>query len=168
MASVQCHAARLWKSTRAFWKPIAAAAFAQILPCVTPAMTARTFASDVQPSSQQAVVCEREAAKLPGPKPVRVDGKIRAPKKLRHVQPAYPKPPPGTVGSGYWIGEVLIDARGKVSQVWIVREPTLTPPYPPFPEAIVDAIRQWEFEPLKIKGVPTSLCMTVVTMLHWE
>jgi len=63
---------------------------------------------------------------------------------------------------------VLIDARGKVSHVWVIREPKLTPPYPPFSEAIVDAIQQWEFEPLNVKGVPTPLCMTVTTMLHWE
>ena len=82
--------------------------------------------------------------------------------------PPFPELPPGTVGSGDWIGEVLIDSRGKVSYVWIIREPRLTPPFPRFTAAIVQAVRQWQFEPLKIKGAATPLCMTVVTNLHWE
>jgi hypothetical protein len=159
---------RTRESTRTFWKPVAAAAFARILPFAILTTTTITLASSVQPTIRQAGVCEREARQLIGAKPVRVEGKIPAPKNLRHVRPSYPELPPGTVGSGYWIGEVLIDARGKVSQVWVIREPKLTPPYPPFPQAIVDAIRQWEFEPLKVKGVPTPLCMTVVTTLHWQ
>jgi hypothetical protein len=127
-----------------------------------------TAVSRVQSSHHPAGTCERETVKLLGRAPVRIEGKIRAPKKLRHVHPSYPKLPSGTVGSGIWIGAVLIDARGKVSQVWVLREPKLTPPYPAFAEAIVDAVRQWEFEPVKVNGVPTPLCMTVATTLHWE
>jgi hypothetical protein len=125
-------------------------------------------ASAWQPRVQPSGVCLPESAKLAGTKAVTIDEKIRPPKRTRHVQPSYPRLPPDTVGSGHWIGEARVDAQGKVSHVWVVREPTLTPPYPPFGKAIVDAIRQWEFEPLELKGVPTPFCMTVTIMLDWE
>jgi hypothetical protein len=122
----------------------------------------------VQPVMQHPWICEREGAKRLGQKPVRIDGTIRGPRKLRDVHPSYPKLPPGTVGTGNWIGEVLIDTRGKVRGVWVIRAPKLTPPYPPFAKAIVDAIRQWEFEPLKVRGVPKPVCVTVMTTVDWK
>lgn len=48
--------------------------------------------------------CDHEAARLLGDKPVPVGGKVREPKRTRHVRPAYPTPPDGTVGSGMTIG----------------------------------------------------------------
>jgi hypothetical protein len=126
------------------------------------------LASSRQAGRQQAGVCQREALKLLGRNPVRVQGKIRAPKKIRHIQPSYPEWPHATVGTGNWIGEALIDEHGKVRQVWVLREPKLTPPFAAFAEAVVEAVRQWEFEPLNVEGVPTPLCMTVVTTFHWQ
>jgi hypothetical protein len=131
------------------------------------AIMTNSSASDEQPRVRPSL-CALESAKLSGTKTVRVEGKIHPPRRIRHVPPSYPKLPPITVGSGYWIGEARVDTLGKVSQVWVVREPKLTPPYPPFGEAIVDAIRQWEFEPLALKGIPTPFCLTVTVILHWE
>jgi hypothetical protein len=98
-------------------------------------LDAATNASTVQPVRPWAGACEREAPKLVGKEAVRVGGQIRAPRKLRDVSPSYPKLPPGTVGSGSWVGELLIDAQGKVARVWTIREPRLTPAYPPFTKA---------------------------------
>jgi outer membrane biosynthesis protein TonB len=86
---------------------------------------------------------------------------VRAPKKIRDVRPAYPELPPQTRASGIWIGDVLLDTKGKVSQVWAIREVQFTPPFPAFNRAIVDAIRQWEFEPLVFGKTPMPVCMTV-------
>ena len=132
------------------------------------AVMTNSSASGEQPRVRPSDTCAQESAKLSGTKTVRVEGKIHAPRRIRHVQPSYPKLPPDTVGSGYWIGEARVDTLGKVSHVWVVREPKLTPPYPPFGQAIVDAIRQWEFEPLELKGIPTPFCLTVTVILHWE
>ncbi len=60
---------------------------------------------------------------------------------IRDVRPRYPELPPKTVGSGIWLGEALIDPAGRVAKVWPIREPKLTPPFPPFNAAITDAIR---------------------------
>src|SRR5262245_54912964 len=73
-------------------------------------------------------VCEREAEKLVGQKPVRIGGSVRAPQKLRDVPPKYPEQPPGTVGSGMWLGEALINNTGRVAHVWPIREVKFVPP----------------------------------------
>ena len=113
-------------------------------------------------------VCEREAEKLVGQKAVRIGGSVRAPKKLRHVPPKYPEQPSGTVGSGVWLGEVLINNTGKVAHVWPIREVKFVPPFPAFNNALTDATRQWEFEPLLVQGKPTAFCMTVTVSINWQ
>lgn len=115
----------------------------------------------------RAGVCEREAEKLTGQKPVRIGGSIRAPKQLREVSPNYPKQPPGTNGSGMWIGEALVNNSGKVAEVWSIREVIFKPAFPAFNEAIVDAIRRREYEPVLVDGKPSPFCMTVTVQINW-
>jgi hypothetical protein len=113
-------------------------------------------------------VCEREAEKLAGRKAVRADRKIREPKKTKNVSPTYPPFPAGTTGRGMWIGEALIDTKGRVSHVWTIREVEITPPLPAFNNAITDAIRQWEFEPLQVNKVTVPVCMAVTVSINWS
>jgi hypothetical protein len=113
-------------------------------------------------------VCEREAQKLVGQRAVRIGRSVRAPKKLRHVPPTYPELPPGTVGSGVWLGEVLINNTGKVAHVWPIREVKFVPPFPAFNNAITKRFQQWEFEPLLVQGKPAAFCMTVTVNINWE
>ena len=113
-------------------------------------------------------VCEREAEKLVGQTAVRIGRSVRAPKKLRDVPPKYPELPPGTVGSGMWLGEVLINNAGKVAHVWPIREVRFVPPFHAFNDAITDAIRQWEFEPLVVQRKAMPVCMTVTVNINWK
>ena len=112
--------------------------------------------------------CEKESEKLWGQKPVRIGGSMRPPKKLRSVAPQYPDLPPETLGSGIWLGEVLIGDSGKVAYVWPIREVIFSPPFPAFNNAITDAIRQWEFAPLLVQGQPMPVCMTVSMTIDWQ
>ena len=107
--------------------------------------------------------CEREIKKL---RPRRLGEKIRQPRKTRDASPAYPPIPEGTTGGGVWIGEVLIDSRGKVSGVWTIREVKLTPPIPSFNKAIIDAVAKWEFSPAAVDDVPVPICMTVAVNVN--
>jgi outer membrane biosynthesis protein TonB len=66
------------------------------------------------------------------------------------------------------MGEVLLDVRGKVAEVWTIHEADLSPPFPAFNQAIVDAIRRWEFEPLMVNERATSACTTVTVMINWS
>ena len=66
------------------------------------------------------------------------------------------------------MGEVLLDTKGSVSKIWAIREVQFTPAFPKFNEAIVDAIRNWKFEPVIIKTDPTPVCMTVTVNIDWK
>ena len=113
-------------------------------------------------------VCQRQAVRLVGQKAVRVGKTIKAPKKIRNVSPHYPQWPSGTTGRGMWIGEALVDTQGRVLHVWPIREVEITPPLPAFNEAIVNAIRQWEFEPLVVDKLKVPVCMTVTVNINWS
>jgi hypothetical protein len=63
---------------------------------------------------------------------------------------------------------LLADHQGAVVRVWSVREFEFNPPFPPFNRAIVDAVRQWKFEPLTIKGQRIPACMTVSIGVNWS
>jgi outer membrane biosynthesis protein TonB len=113
-------------------------------------------------------VCEREGVKIVGRTPARVGKGVRAPRKLRDAKPQYPDLPANTVGSGMWIGEFLVDTHGKVARVWTVREVEFTPPFPAFNQAIVDALKKWEFTPVVVKGDAIPLCTTVTVSINWR
>jgi len=67
-----------------------------------------------------------------------------------------------------WIGEVLVDPQGRVVRVWPVREVRFTPPFPPFSQAIIDAIAKWEFAPVMVKNDARPVCMTVTVNINWR
>lgn len=73
-----------------------------------------------------------------------------------------------TIGTGVWMAEVLIDAHGKIREVWVLREPTVSPPWPEFNRAFELAARQWQYEPLIVQGEPVPVCMTVTTTIDWR
>ena len=133
-----------------------------LVPCMTLAVAAG------EPDTSRPGVCEREGAKIAGMKPVRPGQSIRAPKKVRNVKPSYPELPRGTTGSGMWAGEVLLDTNGNVSHVWAIRKVRLTPDLPTFNQAIVDAIEQWQFEPLIVDGSRAAVCMPVTVNINWQ
>jgi len=102
--------------------------------------------------------CERELRKL-GPR--RTGEKYTAPLRTRRGSPPWPAIPDGTTGGGVWIGEILIDARGGVSQVWTIRDVQLTPPVSSLTKSITDAVAKWQFAPAAVDGVPVPICLTV-------
>lgn len=113
-------------------------------------------------------VCERQAVRLVGQRAVRVGEGTKGPRKTRDARPDYPSWPPEATGRGVWIGEALIDTRGRVTHAWTIREVEITPELPAFSKAIVDAIRRWQFEPLVLDGVTMPACMTVAVTPHWQ
>jgi outer membrane biosynthesis protein TonB len=112
-------------------------------------------------------VCESESRRR-GIALVRIGNGLSMPKKVRHVQPNYPEWRRGTVGSGFWMGEFLVGTDGTVVQVWTVRAVKFTPPFPQFNQAIVNAIRQWQFEPLLLERRPVPFCATVTVQINWS
>jgi TonB family protein len=102
---------------------------------------------------------ELSAAYVPPPPPpptaVRVGGAIKEPKKLKDVRPDYPAIAQQARVQGVVILECTISGEGKVTDVKVLRS------IPLLDYAAQDAVRQWEFTPTLLNGVPVPVIMTV-------
>jgi len=86
---------------------------------------------------------------------VRVGGDIRYPARLVNVEPAYPDAARQAGVQGIVILEALIHENGKVQDARIMRS------IPMLDEAAIAAVRQWEFAPTIVNGVPVKAIMTI-------
>ena len=87
--------------------------------------------------------------------PIRVGGAIRQPQKIREVAPVYPAIAQAACVQGIVIIEATIGADGHVVNARILRS------VPLLDEAALDAVRQWQYTPTLLNGVPVPVIMTV-------
>jgi TonB family protein len=87
--------------------------------------------------------------------PVRIGGQIRAPTKVKDVHPLYPAIAQSARVSGLVTIEATIGPDGKVSDAKIVRS------IPLLDQSALDAVRQWEYAPTLLNGVPVPVVLTV-------
>jgi len=87
--------------------------------------------------------------------PFRVGGNIEQPKKTKDVPPVYPKIALSARIQGLVIIEAVIDERGHVRDAKVMKS------IPLLDEAALAAVRQWEYTPTTVDGVPVSVVMTV-------
>jgi TonB family protein len=103
-----------------------------------------------------------EAASADAKKPSR-------PKKARDVTPKWPKDKTGRTGGGMPVVEAVVDAHGAVIDARIVHRPEWKlKAWPELDEAILDAVRQWEYEPAQLDGEAVPACLTVEVNIHWR
>jgi periplasmic protein TonB len=88
-------------------------------------------------------------------KPVQVGGNIRRPQKLNDVQPVYPPMAQAARVQGIVIVEATLGADGRVMNARVLRS------IPLLDNAALDAVREWEFTPTLLNGVPVPVVMTV-------
>jgi TonB family protein len=86
---------------------------------------------------------------------VRVGGKIEAPIKMNDVQPIYPAIAQSAHVAGAVTIEATIGTDGKVIDAKVVRS------IPLLDQAALDAVRQWEYRPTFLNGVPVPVLVTV-------
>jgi TonB family protein len=87
--------------------------------------------------------------------PVRVGGKIKPPTKVKDVKPVYPDMAQSAHVAGTVIVEATIGEDGKVVDAKILRS------IPMLDKAALDAVRQWEYTPTLLNGVPVPVVLTV-------
>jgi TonB family protein len=114
----------------------------------TPAELARTFEELRLTRPQTAVTPPSDGGA------VRVGGAVRPPIQLRKVNPVYPPIAASARVQGVVILELTIDAQGFVSDARVLRS------IPLLDQAALDAVRQWQYQPTLLNGVPTPVIMT--------
>jgi len=86
---------------------------------------------------------------------VRVGGQVRPPIRIKEVAPVYPAIAQSARVQGDVVIEATIDEEGKVADARVVKS------VPLLDQAALDAVRQWEYRPSLLNGVPTPVVMTV-------
>jgi protein TonB len=91
----------------------------------------------------------------PPPAPVRVGGNIKPPTKVKDVRPTYPPIAQSARVQGVVIIEATIGPSGAVQEAKVLRS------IPLLDAAALDAVKQWQFTPTLLNGVPVPVIMTV-------
>jgi protein TonB len=99
-------------------------------------------------------------ASLPTPPPeaiapIRLHSGMKAPVKNADVVPIYPVIAKQAHVQGVVILEAVLDARGRVESVRVLRS------IPLLDQAAVEAVQQWRFTPALLNGQPVPVVMTV-------
>jgi protein TonB len=84
-----------------------------------------------------------------------VGGNIKPPTKIRDVKPLYPAIAQSARVQGIVIIEATIGQNGLVQEAKVLRS------IPLLDQAALDAVRQWQFTPTTLNGVPVPVVMTV-------
>ena len=87
--------------------------------------------------------------------PVRVGGAIKQPSKVKDVKPVYPPIAQSARVQGIVIVEATIGPDGRVKDAKVLRS------IPLLDQAALDAVKQWQFTPTLLNGVPVPVIMTV-------
>src|SRR5262245_5221614 len=104
--------------------------------------------------ARRAKAAAASSAKLSKP-PLRVGGQVRPPVRIKEVPPVYPSIARSAQVQGDVVIEATIDENGKVADARVVKS------VPMLDQAALDAVRQWEYRPSLLNGVPTPVVMTV-------
>jgi TonB family protein len=88
-------------------------------------------------------------------KAIPVGGQIRPPVRIKEVAPVYPAVARSARVHGDVVIEATIDEEGKVADTRVVKSAPL------LDQAALNAVRQWEYRPSTLNGVPKAVVMTV-------
>jgi protein TonB len=94
-------------------------------------------------------------ADRPATEPVRLRGGVQGPTKIKDVPPTYPRIAQAARVQGVVIIEATIGPTGTVQDARILRS------IPLLDAAALEAVRQWEYTPTLLNGVPVPVLMTI-------
>lgn len=92
----------------------------------------------------------------PSAGPLRLGGGIKQPRKIKEVTPVYPQGALADQARGTVIIEATIGVDGRVQETKVIHS------VPSLDQAAVDAVRQWEYAPSLLNGVPVAVILTVI------
>ena len=94
--------------------------------------------------------------------PVRIGGVVQAPALVKRVEPIYPAIAQLAAIDGVVILDAIVDEHGRVQSLKVLRG------HPLLAKAATEAVRQWEYEPLRLNGTATPFELTVSLWFHFD
>ena len=91
---------------------------------------------------------------------VRVGGNVKEPRVLKLVPPVYPPLASRARISGTVILEAALTVQGSVDEIRVISG------HPLLIEAAINCVKQWQYEPTLLNGVPVSVILTA--KVHFE
>src|SRR5262249_26549973 len=91
----------------------------------------------------------------PPPAPARVGGAVRQPTNTKDAPPVYPPTPHSAPGQGVGIIESILGPHARVQEAKVLRS------IPLLDAAALDAVRQWQYTPTLLNGIPVPVIMAV-------
>jgi protein TonB len=116
--------------------------------------------ADVLPAAAPPPPPPPPKAVAPSAGPVRIGGIVREPRVTKLVPPKYPSLARQARVSGTVVLEAIVTEDGKVSEIKVISG------HPLLLEAAIDCVKQWEYEPTQLNGVPTAVILTA--KVHFE
>ena len=92
--------------------------------------------------------------------PLRVGGVVKEPRIVKLVPPVYPKIASLARVSGTVVLEAVVTVDGAVAEIRIISGHAL------LVDAAIAAVKQWQYEPTLLNGVPTAVILTA--KVHFE
>jgi protein TonB len=92
--------------------------------------------------------------------PLRVGGVVKEPRVVKLVPPVYPKMASLARVSGTVVLEAVVTVDGAVAEIRIISG------HPLLVDAAIAAVKQWQYEPTLLNGVPTAVILTA--KVHFE
>jgi protein TonB len=92
--------------------------------------------------------------------PLRVGGVVKEPRIVKLVPPVYPKMASLARVSGTVVLEAVVTVDGTVAEIRIISG------HPLLADAAIAAVKQWQYEPTLLNGVPTAVILTAT--VHFE
>lgn len=86
--------------------------------------------------------------------PLRVGGNVKEPRPLKMVPPIYPPLASRARVSGTVVLEATLTAQGTVEEIRVVSG------HPLLLDAAIACVKQWQYEPTLLNGVPVSVILT--------
>ena len=90
------------------------------------------------------------------PGPIRLGAGMEPPRKIKDVRPVYSQSAMVNRSRGTVVIEATVGVDGKVHDAVVIQS------IPLLDQAALDAVRQWEFLPSRLNGVPVAVIVTII------
>jgi len=147
---------RRWFKSYDRVRELAAAAKAAGEKATADAAAAKKVADEKAAKARTDAAARAARAKTEAPiVPLRAGRGIKTPDKIKDVRPVYPAIAQAARVQGVVVLEATVGTDGRVTNTKVIRS------VPLLDQAAVDAVRQWQYAPTRVKGKAVPIIMTI-------